>query len=160
MGLKRFKLERPIVSLSINLFFSPSLSSRPNPVEDPRSRKRCPNLHNRESERMLRFAGRRLSCLINRQAPVSSFVSRNPVPGDSSSPFGLPREFLFPGSIGGFIISLSLSLFYLWFFMFIWCMLYCFRIKVFWSSCLNFSHRIRWFEGVGSEDLDTCFLIS
>lgn len=61
---------------------------------------------------MLRVAGRRLSSLLNRPAPVASFVARNPIPGDScsdspglssvGSPFGFGREFLFSSSTRGF----------------------------------------------------------
>ncbi|CAA7405151.1 unnamed protein product [Spirodela intermedia] len=61
---------------------------------------------------MLRVAGRRLSCLLNRPAPVASFVARNPIPVDAcsdspglssvASPFRFGSEFLFPGSARGF----------------------------------------------------------
>lgn len=63
---------------------------------------------------MLRVAGRRLSCLLNRPAPVASFVARNPIPGDAcsdspglssvASPFRFGNEFLFPGSARGWIL--------------------------------------------------------
>ncbi|XP_078447483.1 cytochrome b-c1 complex subunit Rieske-4, mitochondrial-like [Wolffia australiana] len=61
---------------------------------------------------MQRIAARRLSSLLGRPAPISSFFGKHPIPSDAAPqipelspvapPFGFGREFLFPASFRGF----------------------------------------------------------